>query len=270
MGGHRHGPGPEHDFEPVPGLPQRLPAGEQLLWQGAPDTRALALRAFHARKVAVYFAAVGAVQFATALADGDSVRDALAGLSVLAALAATAVGLLVLIAHLSARSTLYTITDRRVVMRIGIVLTVTFNLPFARIVSADVRRHADGTVDLPLALHADDAIGWAHLWPHARPWRVRRPEPMLRGVPDGERVAVLLAQAWAAATGGTARAAADAATGPRPAGAVSPHVGTVSPHVGPAMPHVGSAMPHVGSASPAAAAGLAPGGRLALDGAVAS
>ena len=246
MGGHRHGPGPEHDFEPVPGLPERLPAGERMLWQGAPDARGLAIRAFHARKVAIYFAAVGAIQFATALGDGDSVREALAGLSVLAALAATAIGLLVLIAHLSARSTLYTITDRRVVMRVGIVLTVTFNLPFRRIVSADVRRHADGTADLPLSLHADDAIGWAHLWPHARPWRVRRPEPMLRCVPDGERVAALLAQAWAEATGGIVR------TAPAQAPAASPEL--VRPPA-PAAPHAG---------------GRATGGSLAPDGAAAS
>ena len=33
----------------------------------------------------------------------------------------------------AARTTLYTLTDRRVVMRIGIVLTVAYNLPLVRI-----------------------------------------------------------------------------------------------------------------------------------------
>ena len=205
MDGHRHGPGPEHDFEPVPGLPEALPAGERLLWQGAPDARSLARRVFHVRKVAVYFAVVGGLQVAGALADGEGLREALGGLTLLVSVAALAIGLLVLLAQLSARTTLYTITDRRVVMRVGIVLTMTFNLPFSRIASAGLRQHGDGTGDLPLAL-GEASIGYAHLWPHARPWRLARPEPMLRCVPDAVRVGRLLADAWAQTTGGAARA----------------------------------------------------------------
>jgi hypothetical protein len=204
MDGHRHGSGPEHDFEPVPGLPEPLPSGERMLWQGAPDTRVLALRVFHVRKVAIYFAVVGGLQIASALADGEGLREALGGLALLVSVALLAIGLLVLFAHLSARSTLYTITDRRVVMRVGIVLTMTFNLPFTRIASAGLRLHRDGSGDLPLELR-EASIGYAHLWPHARPWRLAKPEPMLRCVPDALRVGRLLADAWAQETGGTAR-----------------------------------------------------------------
>ena len=216
MDGHRHGSGPEHDFEPVPGLPEPLPAGERIVWQGAPEARALALRVFHVRKVAIYFALVGAVQVATALADGDTVRQAGAGLAMLSSLAAVAIGLLWTLAWLSARTTLYTVTDRRVVMRVGIVLTMSFNIPYARIAAAGLRVHRDGTGDLPLTL-TDPSIGYAHLWPHARPWRLRSPEPMLRGVADGAKVGALLADAWARATGGSlAPAAASTAAVPTP------------------------------------------------------
>ncbi len=206
MDGHKHGLRPEHDWEPVPGLPAPLPAGERILWQGAPDPRALAIRAFHVRKIAIYFAIVGAAQLASALGAGDTPREALAGVATLAALAAVALGLLYAMAVMSARSTLYTITDRRVVMRVGIVLTMTFNIPLARIRRADLRAYGDGTGDVPLELGPRDTIGYAHLWPHARPWRLRRPEPMLRCVPEGARVGRLLADAWAQVTGGAARA----------------------------------------------------------------
>jgi hypothetical protein len=202
MDGHRHGSGPEHDFEPVRGLPEALPAGERILWQGSPDVGALARRAFHVRKVAAYFAIVGAAQLASSQANGEPLRAALGDAAMLVALGALAIALLVMLAWLSARSTVYTITNRRVVMRVGIVLTMTFNLPFARIASAGLRRHADGTGDLPLTLAPGDTIGYAHLWPHARPWRLARPEPMLRCVPDGQAVGRLLADAWAASTGG--------------------------------------------------------------------
>ena len=32
----------EHEFEAAPGLPEKLPQGERILWQGAPDALALA------------------------------------------------------------------------------------------------------------------------------------------------------------------------------------------------------------------------------------
>ena len=41
-------------------------------------------------------------------------------------------------------------------------------------------------------------FGYALLWPHARPWRYRSPEPMLRAVPDAQAVAARLTRACAA------------------------------------------------------------------------
>ena len=46
----------DFEFEPVRGLPAMLPPGERLLWQGNPAWRSLAIRAYHVRKVALYFA----------------------------------------------------------------------------------------------------------------------------------------------------------------------------------------------------------------------
>ncbi len=72
-------------------------------------------------------------------------------------------------------------------MRIGIVLTLTLNLPFRVIESAGLRTYADGTGDIPLSLAGKEKIAIIHLWPHARPWRFARPEPMLRAIPDAPR-----------------------------------------------------------------------------------
>jgi hypothetical protein len=119
----------------------------------------------------------------------------------MALLGATAIGLMTLMAWLSARATLYTVTDKRVVMRIGIVLTLTFNIPFKRIEAAGLHLNANGTGDLPLTLSGEDRIAWLHLWPHARAWHLARPEPMLRCVPQATEVAQLLAQAWSRCTG---------------------------------------------------------------------
>jgi len=201
--GHRHSPPGEHEheFEPEHGLPEPLPADERLLWQGSPDWHVLARDVFHLRLLSIYFAVLLALRGAFALADGATVGEALASVLLLTPLALLALGILAGLAWLSARTTVYTLTDRRVVMRIGIVLTLSFNLPLRRIAAAGLRHHRGGAGSLMLALAGDDKIAYVHLWPHARPWHLARPEPMLACVPEAERVATLLSEAWAAATG---------------------------------------------------------------------
>jgi len=199
---HRHIHGAhEHEFEPQRGLPETLPAGEQLLWQGSPDWLALARRAFHLRKLAIYFAVMVLLRAGFVYGDTGSLAAALRATPGPLALAALALGLVALLAWLSARSTVYTVTNKRVVMRIGIVLTLSFNIPLRRIATAGLHLDAGGTGDLPLALLPPDHIAYLHLWPHARPWRLARPEPMLRSVPEAARVAQILSQAWTEATG---------------------------------------------------------------------
>jgi hypothetical protein len=188
----------EHDGEAAPGLPAPLPAGERLLWRGAPDWRVLARRSFHWAKLAAYFGVLVAWRFVSSLADGAGIAGALAATAWTLPLAALALGLVALLAWLVATNTVYTLTDRRVVLRVGVVLTVTFNLPLRRIQAA--RLHAlpgpkPGAGDIALLLHPDDRIGYIHLWPHARPWHFARTEPMLRALPDAAAVAGLLAQA---------------------------------------------------------------------------
>jgi hypothetical protein len=123
-------------------------------------------------------------------------------MAVAASLYALALGLLLGSAWMSARSTLYTLTNKRVVMRIGIVLTLTFNLPFKRIAGASLKAQGAGTGDIALALHAEDRIGWFHLWPHQRAWHITKPQPTLRCVPDSQEVGELLLNLWRAERAG--------------------------------------------------------------------
>ena len=204
--GHRHSLGHEHDFEVSPGLPEPLPAAEKMLWQGSPDWKSTAIHAFHVRKLAVYFAIILVVRAATELSNGGSVGDALMSATWLLPLALAALAMITYFAYLTARTAVYTITDRRVVMRVGIVLTLTFNLPYARIASASLRQFGDRTGDIPLALMGNDKIAYVHLWPHAKPWKLGQPEPSMRCVPNAEKVATILSQAWSAHMGRSASA----------------------------------------------------------------
>jgi hypothetical protein len=215
--GHRHTlPGQhEHEGEPQYGLPEKLPKDEHLLWQGSPDWKALAVRRFHARKLVIYFAILLAARIGSLTSDGMAVGAAFESSLLLIVLSAVAVALVAFLAWLSARTTVYTITDKRVVMRIGIVLTLTLNLPLRRMEGADLCLLGGTIGDISLRLRPPDRMAYLHLWPHARRWRFTRPEPTLLCLADAQAVARTLTDAWKAATGEPANATA---SGPNPQG----------------------------------------------------
>lgn len=188
-------------FEPIAGLPERPPEGERILWQGSPDWRGLAWRAFHVREVAFYFAALVAAQPVLALIEGSALAGSVKPMLWVAAAGAVAIGALALLGWLSARGTVYTITSRRLVMRFGIALPMTINLPFAVVAGAGLKLSRSGHGDLPVAIVPGEKVSYAILWPHVRPWRVGRPEPMLRAVPDAAGVADILGRALASHAG---------------------------------------------------------------------
>ena len=189
----------EHEFEPVRGLPEPLPRGESILWQGGPRWTVLARQAFHATTIAIYFGVLLAWRALHAAQSGETFSQAAVPIALLALLAAVALGLLLILAWFASSTAVYTVTNRRVVMRIGIVLTVSYNLPFRAIEAAGLRVNRDGTGDINLLLTPENKIAWLNLWPHVRPWRVKRPEPVLRALPEAARVAAILSQAVAAA-----------------------------------------------------------------------
>ena len=198
--------GHEHEFEAAYGLPEPLPLGESILWQGAPDMHDLAVRVFHLKKVAIYFVVLMAVRGSFLYSSGADNLTIVVGVLLVAGLGLTAMAALGLLAWLTARTTAYTLTDQRVVMRIGIVLTLTFNLPLKQIQTAGLLLSTKGFGDIPLALSGGNRIGYINLWPHARPWRLANPEPMLRCIPQAQAFAAQLQQAWTQATGKTSTA----------------------------------------------------------------
>lgn len=193
MSGHHD----DFDFEPVRGLPQILPKGERMLWQGAPRWQDLAVHAFHARKVIWYFVALAAVQAMFGYADGESLAQALRPFQWLVPMGLLAAALLTGIAALSARTSVYTLTTKRLVMRVGMALPVTINLPFNQVDGASLRLFANGSGDIPLKVTAKERVAYLLLWPHARPFHFSHPQPCLRCIANADEVAGLLAAALA-------------------------------------------------------------------------
>jgi len=180
------------------GLPGKLPEGEQLLWQGVPDWRTVAQRVFHVRGLALYFGAIAAWSLASGLMGGAPALEVAVDTGKVVGAGMVPILFLTLYSWGVGRSTVYSITNKRVVLQMGLVVPMTINVPFSKIESASMRDGKAGNGDICLALRKGDRLAWFMLWPHARPWRMAVAEPSLRAIPDVAHVGQVLGRALAA------------------------------------------------------------------------
>lgn len=205
-------------------LPADFPPGERVLWFGRPEALGLWRRAYRADWVGAWFAAMAIVNFAGVAENDSAAAGAISAIRTLA-FGSTALAILGLLAWLSARTTLYVVSQKRVVIKSGISLPIFINVPFKQIAAANVRAFADGAGDVTLGVTDEQRIPYLALWPSARPLRFAKPEPTLRCVANARDVAATLGRALAEAAGQPAtvptRAPAEAAEPSRIAAAVA-------------------------------------------------
>ncbi|MEM7766385.1 MAG: photosynthetic complex putative assembly protein PuhB [Pseudomonadota bacterium] len=192
--------------EPVPGLPEPLPPGESLVWQGRPAPLALAVHAFHIRFIAAYLVIVVAWRMAAKASAGAPASDIMAVATSGALLGGLGLALVLGLAWVIARSALFTLTEKRIVMRYGVAIRKYVNLPFSQITSADLRMHGNGRGDVALTTEGK-SVGYIYLWPFARPMKFAPPHPSLRALPDAATVAQTIADAFASERAGMPAAA---------------------------------------------------------------
>jgi hypothetical protein len=184
----------DFNFEPIKGLPERLPEGEHILWQGRPSTRALAREALSTRTVAVYFLVIAAIRVAVST-NSFPMKQALGHAVPILLVGLVCVAILYGIAFVQARATVYTLTNKRVGMRIGAALSMTLNLPYTWIGNASLSAGKNGYGTIAFELIGDTRLSYAMTWPHVRPWFMARTQPALRCIPDAANVARIFAEA---------------------------------------------------------------------------
>jgi Bacterial PH domain len=185
----------DFDFEPQPGLPAPLPAGEDLLWQGSPDAATLAREAFKANWVLGYLLVIAVWRASIAFPEGGFALSVAVFLPYLA-LAFAGYGIVRLLARAVARAAIYSITTNRVILRIGAALQVTWTVPYTKVASASLStRPMTGIGTIALDLVDGQHISYLALWPHLRPGFARKVQPAFRCIPDAARVARILSDA---------------------------------------------------------------------------
>ncbi|MEM0952700.1 MAG: photosynthetic complex putative assembly protein PuhB [Pseudomonadota bacterium] len=183
------------DGEAEYGLPEHLPMDEKILWQGTPEFRTLARRVFRLRLVGIYFIALFGIHMTLQYESGLGLGTQLLSNSWMLVLASVAMLLLAGLALAYARTTVYTITSKRIVMRFGVALPMVINIPLPLVQSADKRRFEDGSGDIILSLKNSKTVSYLILWPNVNPWSFLPPKPTLRSLPALDDAAEALANA---------------------------------------------------------------------------
>ena len=181
-------------FEPIRGLPERPPEGEVILWQGQPNWLRLSVDSLNVWWVLGYFMFLFVWRFISVSDLMPIYQAVLASLPFLA-LALIVTLLLMLVGYIQANATVYTITNKRVVMRIGAALTVTLNLPFTEIENAAIASSSKNFGSIVIDTKQDSKFSFLVLWPHARAWHFKKPQPSLKCIPNAAEVAEILSNA---------------------------------------------------------------------------
>ena len=181
-------------FEPIRGLPERPPEGEVILWQGQPNWLRLSIDSLNVWWVLGYFIFLFVWRFIS-VSDLMPIYQAVLVSLPFLALALIVTLLLMLVGYIQANATVYTITNKRVVMRIGAALTVTLNLPFTEIENAAIASGSKDFGTIVIDTKQTTKFSFLVLWPHARAWHFKKPQPSLRCIPDAAQVAKILSNA---------------------------------------------------------------------------
>jgi hypothetical protein len=186
---------PDFAFEPVPGLPERLPTGEHALWRGSPDAWAFTWDTMRLRGVGIVCALLLAWRIGAGIHDGLPMGALIASVLWTTALCVAVLGVLVTAGQLMARGTIYTVTNKRLVIRHGVAMPMSINIPYSKIGGASVAHLGEGRGSIALQAAQGSRVSFIAAWPHVRPFRVLKPEPMLRAIPEVDRVAKLMVDA---------------------------------------------------------------------------
>lgn len=178
----------------IRGVPHALPDGEHLLWEGAPSAPLVAKHVFHRAWVIVYFAVMTGWWVVSTMGTVPG-NEFLVQLAVRVGLALIVLGVVEFMARAVARTTVYAITSKRVVLQIGVVLPMTINVPLRLLQDAGIARFRDGSGQIALTLLPGDRLAYIALWPHCKVFKLNQPSPVLRGLPNPDEVGTLLRDA---------------------------------------------------------------------------
>jgi len=161
---------------------------EEILWRGRPQFSGLAITAFHTKWIALYFAGLAGFS-GWSYGLGSGLTLAVMGLGLLA--------ILYVLAYLYSKNSHYVLTNERLLILTGLAVEKRVSIPLSSVGAAHLKMRSGDVGTIALQISGERQLGYLVLWPHVRPFRFNRTQPLIRVVENAPEVARLLTEAVA-------------------------------------------------------------------------
>ena len=178
-------------FEAHKNILDAIPEGERILWKGKPSFWGfswyffgLKLLAFYLIILSVVFAArLTVTDFFTAFVV-DFLPFLLSGILTSCILMA--------LAKIQSQSSVYIITENRVIIKSGAALSFLISMPFKKIKAVNLQKRKGSLGTISFELNSGKRVPYISCWPSVRPWRFKKTEPAFSCIENVDEVATIL------------------------------------------------------------------------------
>jgi len=178
-------------FEAPKNILDAIPNGESILWKGRPSLWGFSWNLFGLKWITLYLSMLSIVSVARFFASDfytafyvDFLPFFLSGIFasiILIGLAAT-----------QTYSTVYIITENRVIIKTGAALSFLISMPFKKIKEVNLQKRGASIGTISFELLSEKRVPYISCWPSVRPWKFKRTQPAFSCIGSVDKVATIL------------------------------------------------------------------------------
>ena len=178
-------------FEAPKNILDAIPDGESILWKGKPSLWGFSWNLFGLKWITFYLSILSVVSIARFFASDfhtafyiDFLPFFLSGIF--------ASIILIGLAAIQAYSTVYIITENRVIIKTGAALSFLISMPFKKIKEVNLQKRGASIGTISFDLFSKKRVPYISCWPSVRPWKFKKTQPAFSCVRSVDEVATIL------------------------------------------------------------------------------
>lgn len=178
-------------FEAPKNILDAIPNGESILWKGRPSLWGFSWNLFGLKWITLYLSILSIVSVARFFASDfytafyvDFLPFFLSGIF--------ASIILICLAATQTYSTVYIITENRLIIKTGAALSFLISMPFKKIKEVNLQKRGASIGTISFELLSEKRVPYISCWPSVRPWKFKRTQPAFSCIGSVDEVATIL------------------------------------------------------------------------------
>ena len=178
-------------FEVHKNILDAIPEGESILWKGKPSFWGFSWYFFGLKLLAFYLIVLSVV-FAARLTVTDFFTAFLVDFLPFLLSGILTSCILMALAKIQSQSSVYIITENRVIIKSGAALSFLISMPFKKIKAVNLQKRKGSLGTISFELNSGKRVPYISCWPSVRPWRFKNTEPAFSCIENVDEVATIL------------------------------------------------------------------------------